>query len=249
MVPTGVRLRLEALEVARRDAGGADKPDPPSATQLDKDERQYLSAIRQRCFQGDRPMPGSVGPAPHYLTLPDATAYTEQRLQMHREERSRVERLQATGEHVRAPAATVADCIAVGMDLPTGAATGDDWVQASVPMSLLRRAGLVEGGRDVVGLLGSLDKLLAPFGLVAEEVESLRATVAAFDALPPPPRAVMETLSRALVAGLPTVEREDRERAARGGLASRLPPPDVWSCEGWKRLREMGREVPPLSWR
>lgn len=248
VVPTSVRLRLEAMEAARRDAGGTDKAEPPSATQLNPEEREYLACIRRLCFQGDRPQPGSVGPAPWYLSLADATSYTEERLRMHSVERARLERLQATGEHVRAPAATAADCIAAGMALG-GAVTGDDWVQASVPLSLLRRAGLVEGGRDVPGLLSALQGLLAPYGLQAEEVESLRATVAAFDALPPPPRTVVETLSAALVAGLPVVERLDREREIRGGLASRLPPADVWVCPTWERLRGMGREVPPLPWR
>jgi hypothetical protein len=247
-VPTSARLRLEALEQGRREAGGAEKPDPPSAVQLNKEEREYLACIRRLCFQGDTPRPGSIGPAPWRLTLGDATEYLSQRLEMHRQERARLERLQETGDHVRAPAMVVADCIREGLAIG-GGDTGDDSMQASVPVSLLRACGLQGGGRDVSGLLTTLTSLLAPYGLVAEEVESLRATVAAFDALPPPPRTVVDALSRAAVAGLAAVEKQDRERAGRGGLASRLPPADRWRCAGWDNLRAQGREVPGLPWR
>ena len=248
-VPTSVRLRLEALEVARREGGGAQKADPPSANQLEKDEREYLGAIRRLCFQGSTPAPGSVGPAPWYLTLADAQSYTEQRLAMHREERARIAQLEATGDHVQPPEAVVADCIREGLTLPGAQGVADDYVQASVPLSLLRAAGLREGGRDVAGLAQALPALVAPYGLTDEEVGALVATVQAFDALPPPPRAVVETLSRAVVAGLVVVERLDRERAGRGGLASRLPGPEVWRNENWERLRAMGREVPPLPYK
>jgi hypothetical protein len=248
-VPTSVRLRLEALEVARREGGGAEKADPPSANQLEKDEREYLGAIRRRCFQGSRPEPGSIGAAPYYLQLADATSYLEQRLAMHREERARIAQLEATGDHVQPPAAVVAGCIREGLSLPGAQGMADDYIQASVPLSLLRAAGLREGGRDVAGLVQALPALVAPYGLTDEEVGALVATVAALDALPPPPRAVVETLSRAVVAGLVVVERLDRERAGRGGLASRLPGPEVWRNSTWERLRAMGREVPPLPYR
>jgi len=143
----------------------------------------------------------------------------------------------------------VADCIREGLTLPGAQGVADDYVQASVPLSLLRAAGLREGGRDVAGLAQALPALVAPYGLTDEEVGALVATVQAFDALPPPPRAVVETLSRAVVAGLVVVERLDRERAGRGGLASRLHGPEVWVCSGWERLRAMGREVPPLPYK
>jgi hypothetical protein len=247
-VPTSVRLRLDALEQGRREAGGAEKPDPPSPSQLNKEEREYLACIRRLSYQGETPRPGSVGPKPWYLTLNDATDYLTQRLEMHKQERARLERLQTTGEHVRAPSMAVADCIREGLALG-GGDTGDDHFQASIPVSLLRACGLQDGGRDVAGLLAALPSLLAPFGLVYDEVESLRATVAAFDALPPPSRTVVEALSRAAVAGLATVEKQDRERAPRGGLASRLPPADRWTCAGWDNLRAQGREVPPLPWK
>lgn len=248
-VPSSVRLRIEALEVGRREAGGAERPEMPSATQLTAEERAYLACIRRLCFQGDSPRPGSVGPAPWYLQLQDATDYTEQRLLLHRQERTRLERLRESGDHVQSPTTVAADCIREGLALDGLVEPGTDWLQASVPVSLLRQAGLQGEGRDVAGLLAALPSLLAPYGLVAEEMESLRETVAAFDTLPPPPRAVMTTLSRAAIAGLPVVERQDRERAGRGGLASRLPPADVWRCAGWERLRALGREVPPLPWR
>jgi len=248
-VPSTVRLRLEALEQRRLEAGGAEKAAMPHPTLLDKDERQYLSCIRRLCYQGDSPQPGSIGPAPWYLTLQDATDYTGQRLAMHRHERTRLERVEATGDHVHSPTLVVADCIQAGLALPTRPVVANDHIQASVPLSLLRAAGHREDGRDLPKLLRDLPGLLDGYGLVGEEVESLVAAVAAMGALPAPESATTAKLSAAVVAGLPIVERADAARAGRGGLASQLPPTDVWRCATWERLRAMGREVPPLSWR